>query len=258
MTVRRALGRSAPVVVALIGLVAAWDVGVRIFDPEPWLVPPPGDVFDAFWRTRSVLDDHVRATMTEAILGLAIGSIGGATLALLLSLSAPVRRAVQPLLVVSQSIPMVVLAPLLIVWFGFGTGPRVAVVALIAFFPVAISTLDSLLGADAELLELFRGLGAGRLTVLWRVRLPSAVPGFFAGMKVSSAYAMFGAVIAEWMGASVGLGVYLQRSQASFRTDQLFAAVLIIAAASMALFGLVSLAARVALPWRRPDTGAPS
>ncbi len=253
---RRALRSSTPVVVALVGLVVTWDLGVRLFDPEPWLVPPPGDVADALWRTRSVLDDHIRATMTEALLGLAIGSVAGAALALSLSLSGPVRRAVQPLLVVSQSIPMVVLAPLLIVWFGFGTGPRVAVVALIAFFPVAISTLDSLLGTDAELVELFRGLGAGRLTILWRVRLPSAVPGFFAGMKVSSAYAMFGAVIAEWMGASVGLGVYLQRSQASFRTDQLFGAVLIIAAASMALFGLVSLAARLALPWRHPDTGA--
>ncbi|MEM8903981.1 MAG: ABC transporter permease [Actinomycetota bacterium] len=251
----RALGRIAPVVVALVALVVAWDLGVRLFDPEPWLVPPPGDVVDAFWRTRSVLDDHVRATMTEALLGLLLGSFAGAVLALALSLSAPVRRAVQPLLVVSQSVPMVVLAPILIVWFGFGTGPRVAVVALIAFFPVAISTLDSLLGADAELVELFRGLGAGRLTTLWRVRLPAAGPGFFAGMKVSAAYAMFGAVIAEWMGASVGLGVYLQRSQASFRTDQLFAAVIVIAAASMALFGLVSLAARLALPWRHTDEG---
>ncbi|MEO1065409.1 MAG: ABC transporter permease [Actinomycetota bacterium] len=258
MSLRRAAARVAPVASALLLLIALWDLGVRIFEPEPWLVPPPGDVVDAFWRTRSVLDDHLRATMTEAVLGLVIGSLAGAALAIGLSLSTPVRRAVQPLLIATQSVPLVVLAPLLIVWFGFGTGPRVAVVAIIAFFPVAISTLESLLGTDAEVIELFRGLGAGRRTTLWQARLPAALPGFFAGMKVSSAYAMFGAVVAEWMGASVGLGVYLQRSQASFRTDQLFAAVFLIAVASMALFGLVSLLARVALPWRHPEPGAPT
>lgn len=255
---RRALTRLrldvvAPPVASIIGLVVVWDLAVRWRNPAPWLVPAPGDVIEALWRTRSVLGDHLATTVTEAVLGLAVGAVCGALVALALSLSSTARRAVQPLLVVSQSIPAPVLAPLLIVWFGFGIGPKVLVVALVAFFPVAIGTLEGLLTADRELVELLRGLGAGRATTLWRVRVPSALPGLFAGLKVSAAYATFGAVLAEYMGASSGLGVYLQRSQASFRTDQLFGAVLLIALTSIVLFGLVSLAARAATPWLHLD-----
>lgn len=246
------LRRAAPAALALVAVVVVWDLGVRITGAADYLFPSPGEVAEALWRTRSALDDHLLSTLTIAIVGLAAGAVAGVVIALALAASDVARRAVEPLLVISQSVPAVILAPLFIVWFGFGMFPKVLVVALIAFFPIAIATLEGLRGADAEHVDLLRSLGAGRLETLRRVRIPSALPGFFAGMKVAAAYAVFGAVVAEWMGASVGLGVYLQRSQASFRTDQIFAAIVLIAIAGMVLYGLVSLAARLAMPWNQP------
>lgn len=247
------LRRSLPAALTLAGLIVAWDLGVRLTGVADYLLPAPAEVAAALWRTRSVLGDHLAATLTIAAVGLAAGAASGVIIALSLASSEVLRRALQPILVVSQSVPAIVLAPLFIVWFGFGLFPKALVVALIAFFPVAIATLDGLRNADPEHLELLRSLGAGRFETMQRVRVPSAMPGFFAGLKVAAAYAVFGAVVAEWMGAASGLGVYLQRSQASFRTDQIFGAVALIAISGMVLFALVGLAARLAMPWKQAD-----
>ncbi len=252
--VRSRLAPALPGLVAVLGVVVAWDLGVRVFEPAPYLLPAPGEVWSAASRTREVLADHLVATVSEAVAGLVTGAVAGSAVAMALSLWRPLRRAVEPLLVMSQSVPAVVLAPLLIVWVGFEPEARVLVVALIAFFPVAVATLGGLSGADAELVELLRGLGAGRWTILRAVRVPSALPELFSGLRVAAAYAMFGAVVAEWMGAPRGLGVYLARSQDSFRTDQVFVAVALIAAVSVALFGVVALLSRLATPWHVPGS----
>jgi ABC-type nitrate/sulfonate/bicarbonate transport system permease component len=138
---------------------------------------------------------------------------------------------------------------LLIIWFGFGMTPKVVVVALFGFFPITVSTVDGLLGADRDMVGLVRSMGAGRIAVMRHVLIPSALPSFFAGLKIASAYAVLGAVIGEWVGASSGLGIFITRAQTSFRVDRVFVAVIVIALVSIALFALVHIAARLATPW---------
>lgn len=242
---------AVPFVAAVVGTVVGWAAYVELSGVEPYLVPSPGQVVEAGWRTREVLIDHLQITLAEAFIGFAAGTAIGLALAVVLVVVEPLRRAVQPLLVISQSVPPMILAPLFIVWFGFGLFPKILVVSLIALFPVTIAAVDGMRSADPELVDLLRGLGAGRFEVLRRVRFPAALPEIVAGAKVGASYAVFGAVIGEGFGASRGLGVYLNRSQASYRTDQIFAAVVLMAVAGVILFGLVSLAGALATPWTR-------
>jgi ABC-type nitrate/sulfonate/bicarbonate transport system permease component len=145
---------------------------------------------------------------------------------------------------------MIVLAPLLVVWFGFGITPKLLVVALIGFFPIAVSTADGLLNADRQLIDLIRAMGASRGRVLRTVLIPSALPSFFAGLKISASYAVLAAVIGEWVGASSGLGLFITRAQTAFRTDRVLVAVVVIAAISVTLFLATQLLARMAMPYR--------
>ena len=180
--------------------------------------------------------------------------------AAIIASSAFARRAVYPIVVVSQNVPLIVLAPLLVIWFGFGMAPKVLVVAIAGFFPIAVNTVDGLRGADREMVDLVRSMGASRGQVLRAVLIPSAVPSFFAGLKISAAYAVIGAVIGEWVGASSGLGLFITRSQTAFRVDRVFVAIALIATLSIALFALVHVAERLAMPWRaaaRIEEGSP-
>ena len=252
---RRAMRDYTPAVVLLLALAGAWEAAVRIFDVAPYLVPAPSRIARAFVEVRGTLPGHLRTTAAEAALGLACSAALGAGCAALLAWSTPLRRAVYPLLVISQNVPLVVIAPLLVVWFGFGMLPKVLVVTLMGFFPIVVATTDGLLRADRDVVELARSYGAGRWRVLRAVLIPSAVPAFFAGLQISAAYAVFGAVIAEWVGASSGLGLFITRSQTAFRVDRVFVAVAVIAALSIASFAAVHLAARLAMPWQHVARG---
>jgi ABC-type nitrate/sulfonate/bicarbonate transport system permease component len=210
-------------------------------------------VWRAFLQLRPVLPGHVAATLASAVAGLVAAALTGALLAVAITAVGLVRRVVYPLLVVSQTIPMIVLAPLLVAWFGFGLWPKVLVVALIGFFPIVVSTVDGIDGADPDAIDLVRSMGASRLDLVRHVLVPAALPAFFAGLKIAAAYAMVGAVIAEWMGASAGLGLLLTRSQASFRVDQVFVGIALIAVVSVGLFAAVRLLGRLATPWTTID-----
>ena len=234
----------------LVVLLMAWGAAPRALSTPRWMLPTPTDIARAAVEVRDVLPGHVRTTMVEALLGLAAAAVAGLSVALAIASSALVRRLLYPLLVISQNIPLIVLAPLLAVWFGFGMLPKVLIVALVGFFPIAIATAEALLHADTELIDLLRTMGASRWQVLRIVRLPGAVPAFFAGLRISATYAIFGAVIGEWVGARAGLGLFITRSQTAYRTDRVFVAVIVIAAVSIALFALVQIAARFAMPWR--------
>lgn len=245
----RMAGRIGPPVAAAALVVAVWEVTVRALSVPRYALPPPSAVVVAFGEVRPILGPHVRATMALAAGGLALGTVVGAAVAGLLAGSPLVARAVQPLLVASQSVPSVVLAPILISLWGLGTGSRVAVVSLVAVFPVAVATLDGLRRPDPELLGLVRSMGAGRWRQMVWVRVPNAVEPFFSGLRIAAAYAMFAAIVAEWMGAERGLGVYFNRVRASYRTDRVLVAIVVIATVSVALYGAVSLAGRLATPW---------
>jgi ABC-type nitrate/sulfonate/bicarbonate transport system permease component len=239
-----------PPVLLLAAVLGVWEAVVRVADVPDYVLPAPSEVAFALLGNAGVIAGHTRSTVTTAGVGLLVGAAVGIGLALTMAASASMRAAMYPLVVVSQSIPMVVLAPLFVVWFGFGLLPRVLVVALVAFFPVAVATTSGLTSADRDQVDLVRAMGGSRRDVTRHVLVPGALPSVFTGLKVAASYAMFAAVVGEWIGASSGLGLYLERSRASFATDQMFAAVVVIALVSVALVGLVFAAERAAAPWR--------
>lgn len=231
-------------------LVVAWEAGTRAFEVPAWILPAPTQIARAAQDAGVTIPGHLATTMFEALTGLALAAVVGALAALAMASSNLLRRVVYPLIVVSQNVPIIVLGPLLVIWFGFGLLPKVLIVALVGFFPIAVGMTEALLRADTELIELVRSMGASKWQVLRTVRLPGAVPAFFAGLRISATYAIFGAVIGEWLGASSGLGLFIARSQRAFRTDQVLVAVIVIAALSIALFALVGWLARLAMPWQ--------
>ncbi|MDA0815275.1 MAG: ABC transporter permease [Chloroflexi bacterium] len=248
--VARRVRQYAPPVLFLAALVAAWELGVHLFDVQPYVLPSPGRIWSAFVDVRSALPEHIRATMTQAIAGLGIACVMGVVVAGVLAASGVLRRMIYPLLVISQNIPVVVLAPIIVLWFGFGMMPKAGLVALITFFPIVVATTDGLLRAERDLVDLARSFGAGRFQVMRTILIPSAIPGFFAGLQISATYAVLGSVISEWVGARAGLGLFIVRSQTAFRLDQVFVAVVVIATVSILLFALVHLLARIVMPWQ--------
>lgn len=241
-----------PVLIAVAGLIVVWGLIARFTDAPSYLLPAPGQVADVLWSDRAALGKHLAATAQIAVAGFALGVGVGIGVGVLLGWSATLRRAAEPLLIASQAIPPVILAPILIAAMGFGAWPKILVVTLGAFFPVAIGASVAMRDADRSLVDLMTAMGASRLTVLRQVRLPSSVPAIIAGAKVAASYVVFSAIIAEWMGSSIGLGVYLQRSQASYRMDQLFAAVGVVAALGVGLFWLSALLGELVLARSRP------
>lgn len=238
-----------PSALLLVGLVGLWELLVHVLGTRPYMLPAPSRIWRAFLEVRHLLPGHLRTTLSEALLGLWFAAGIGVALAVVIAAVPLVRRVLYPLLVVSQTLPMVVLAPLLIVWFGFGMTPKIVVVALVGFFPIVVSTADGLSGADREMVALVRSMGATRLQELRHVLIPSALPAFFAGLKIAATYAVLAAVIGEWVGASSGLGIFITRSQTAFRVDRVFVAVVVVAITSIALFLAVQLLARFATPW---------
>ncbi|MCY3881257.1 MAG: ABC transporter permease [Chloroflexi bacterium] len=239
-----------PALVLLVALVGLWELLVELLNTRPYILPAPSAIWNALLDKGHLLPNHIQATATEAVLGLVAAAVGGVLLAVLLSSIPLARRVLYPIIVTSQTVPAIVLAPLLMVWVGIGLESKLIVVALVGFFPIVVSTVDGLASADRDMVALVRSMGASRLEELRHVLIPSAIPGFFAGLKIAAAYAVIGAVIAEWVAAKEGLGIFIIRSQASFRIDQIFVAIAVIALLSIALFVAVHLLARAASPWK--------
>ncbi|MDQ6696102.1 MAG: ABC transporter permease [Actinomycetota bacterium] len=243
-----------PPMLLLVALVAFWQVWVSVHHIDAFVLPTPGRIGRAGWQSASLLPHHIWATVVASVAGLVAGAVAGVALAVLIVQIRVVRQVLYPLLVVSQTIPMVVLAPLLIIWFGFGLTPRIVVVALIVFFPVLVSLVTSIDQADPDLLDLVRSMGATRRQVMSVVLVPSAVPAFFAGLRIAAAYTVGGAVIAEFVNPNGGgLGVFITRSRQAYAVDRIFVAVVIVGVLTAALFAAVDMAARLASPWQRPD-----
>jgi ABC-type nitrate/sulfonate/bicarbonate transport system permease component len=214
-----------------------------------FILPSPVEVIEAGWDTRALLLNAIGTTMLETTAGLGIALAFGVALAAAMDLSPFLRRALYPLLVASQTVQILAIAPLLIIWFGFGLTPKVIIVVLICFFPLAVSTADGLASSDPDHIALLRSMGATRGEIWRMVRLPSALPSFFSGLRVAVTYSVVGATIGEWVGGSSGLGLYLLRSKNALRTDQVFVAMLITTLLSIGLFALVYVVERAALPW---------
>jgi putative hydroxymethylpyrimidine transport system permease protein len=250
-TARRYL---APVALILV-LLGAWELAARwdwisnALNIEDFLVPAPSDIAKSLWEDRSLLGSNAWVTLKEVVFGFAIAAVAGIGFALLIHLSKTARRAVYPLLIASQTIPIVILAPILVVWFGFGLTPKLVIVALICFFPITVNMLDGLRSVDPDLTKMLRSLGAGRLQRLWRAEIPTALPYAFSGARVAITVSVIGAVFAEYVGSSEGLGHLINQAQAQLLTARSFAAVVVLSAMAVLLFALVSLIERKVITW---------
>lgn len=243
----------AAVMVALIG---AWQLAVAtgaIADAlhlEPFLVPSPSEIATSLWENRGLLAENAWVTMGEVLLGFLCALVAALALAPVLHLSETLRNAVYPLLVASQTIPILVVAPILVTWFGFGIGPKLIVVALIAFFPIVVNTADGLRSVDPEATKMMRTLDASRWQIFQRVEAPTALPYVFSGAKIAVVVSVIGAVFGEWAGANSGLGRLILQDNAHLETAREFAAVAVLSAIAIGLFGLLAIAERRIVHWR--------
>lgn len=248
----------APLVV-VCGLIGLWEVAARwdwiadALDIQPFLIPAPSDVADSLYGDRELLAENAWVTLKEIVLGFALAAVAGFCFAVVLHLSDLLRRAFYPLLMASQTIPVIAIAPVLVVWLGFGIGPKLAIIALVCFFPITVNTLDGLRSVDPELPRMMRTLDAGRFGILTRVEIPSALPFLFSGAKIAAVISVIGAVFGEWAGADSklgGLGHLIFVSQGQLQTARVFAAVVVLSAIAIAMFGALALLERRFAWWR--------
>jgi ABC-type nitrate/sulfonate/bicarbonate transport system permease component len=228
-----------------------WQIWVEVRDTPDWYLPAPSQVIRTLWEDRSSLARNAWVTLEEVVAGLAVAIVAGVAMAIGIHASRILERAAWPLVIASQAIPVVALAPLLLIWFGHGLAPKVIMTALIAFFPITVATVDGLRSADRETLDLLRTMGANRFQRFLIVQAPGAMPAFFSGLKVAVSVAVIGAVIGEFVGSDSGLGHAIVLANASLRTDYVFACVVVLSVMAITLFGIVLLIERLAMPWRR-------
>lgn len=237
-----------PVFVILAALLIWQIVSMTGLIPG-YMLPSPVEVVQAFAADFSLLMQHAKVTLLEAALGLVCGVALGFLSAAWMDAFEPVRKGLYPILVLTQTVPPVAIAPLLILWFSYGIAPKVVLVVLVSFFPVAVGLLEGFQSVDPDMIKLMRSMKANRWQIFWHVKLPNALGEFFAGLKIAVAYSVVGAVIAEWLGGFQGLGVYMTRVKRSYDYDKMFAVIFLVSAISLLLMGLVKAAQYKMMPW---------
>ena len=244
-------GRLAPAVGLVAGIVVAWELACRLLAIDPLTLPAPSRILTALWDAREAAAGHTLTTLGETIVGFGLSVAFALAAALLMDQLAWVRRAVYPLLVASQTVPIVAIAPLFVLWFGIGLLPKVLVVILVTFFPIAVALLDGLAATPRDATDLLESMGATRRQQLVKLRLPGALPNLFTGLRIAVTYAVIGAIFGEAVGAVDGLGIWIVLSKNLFRTDLVFAAIFITASVTLVLWLLVGAAERLVIPWHR-------
>ena len=233
----------------LILLGVAWDLAIRLFRIPPYQVPAPKDVLITLWQDWPMLLSQAVPTTEATVNGFVLSALFGIPVAMLIVGSRTVESYVYPLLVFSQSIPKIAIAPLFVVWFGFGMMPKVLSAFLLGFFPVVVSAVQGFKSVEPDMLDLARAMEASRLQIFRMVRLPHAMPAIFSGLKVSVTLAVVGAVVGEFVGSNSGLGFVLQRSIGNFELPTMFAALVILSLIGVVLFWLLDVVERFAIPW---------
>ncbi|MFD2114321.1 ABC transporter permease [Paenibacillus yanchengensis] len=239
-----------PFVVVLLTLIA-WQLYVDWSGMKKHILPSPLDVLHTVVTSFPMMWPHITATMYIAITGYLLSIGVGLFVAIALHLISPLRKALYPLLLISQNIPMLTIGPILVIWFGFGILPKIILIVLMLFFPVTIAMMGGLMQVDRKLLEYMRMVGATKWQIFWKLELPSALPQMFSGLKISTTYSVMGAVISDYLGTEKGLGQYMKMGLASYRADRIFAAIIVIVIVSLSLYGVVALAGRWFTRWDR-------
>jgi len=249
-SISRSLVRAAAIA---CGLFLLWQAIVTLADQPAFILPAPARVLQTLLARADFLLLHAATTAVEIVIGLALGAMLGVACGVVASAVAWLRPLLSPILVASQAIPVFAIAPLLVLWFGYGIGSKIAMATLIIFFPIAAATQDGLSRTPVAWLQTARSLGLGPVQLLWRVRMPAALPAIGSGLKIAAAVAPIGAIIGEWVGASSGLGFVMIQANARMQTDLMFAALLVLAVLAITLHRLVSAGIDRALYWQ-PDT----
>jgi ABC-type nitrate/sulfonate/bicarbonate transport system permease component len=244
----RTKGVVAPLALAAAILVA-WEVAVRLLAIPRYVLPAPSQIATEIVVDRKIIFSQLGVTLFEILCGYILSCAVGFCLSILIVYSAAFRRGVLPLVVASQTIPVIAIAPLLVIWFGYNSIPRIIITALVAFFPLTISFVTGLQTIEPAFIDFFRSLKANEVQIFAKLRFPAALPNIFGGLKVASTLAVIGATIGEWVGASAGLGYLMAQDTAQLNTTRVFAALVVLGAFGMAFFGAVGLIERYSMPW---------
>ncbi|MBQ2739487.1 MAG: ABC transporter permease [Oscillibacter sp.] len=239
-----------PAVIAVGVLLAAWSLACLLEVVPRYMLPAPWEVVEAFITELPILLDHSVITLQEAFYGLVLGVGLGFLFAAAMDAWEFLCRALYPILVLTQTIPTVAIAPLLVLWFGYEMAPKVILIVIVTFFPVTVGLLEGFRSTDADAVNLLRSMGASRWQIFRYLKLPSALPQFFSGLRIAAAYAVVGAVISEWLGGFGGLGVYMTRVKQAFAFDKMFAVIFLISAISLGLMALVDWAEKRCMPYK--------
>jgi len=240
--------RAALPALAIIALLALWEALVRLMDIPSYVLPSPSEVLAALWEDRAALLQHSGVTVAEALGGMGISLVLALALGMLMDVSEKVKAVLYPILVVTQTVPMIVLSPILILYLGFGTAPKILTVVLMCFFPIVVSFTDGMGQIAPGYVNLIRTYGGNTLQVYTLVKIPYAMPALFSGLKVAATYSISGAVVGEWVASQAGIGYYLLRVKNSYALDKMFASVLVIILLSLMMNGLITLLQRLCLP----------
>ncbi|MGD7023164.1 ABC transporter permease [Rossellomorea vietnamensis] len=228
-----------------------WQIGAALYN-KPFILPTPGEIAAELWELKAVLIiKHLPSTMIIILIGLAFSVALGITLAVLMNFSKSAERAFYPILIASQTIPIIALAPIFVLWFGYSIWSKIVVTVLITFFPITVSTFDGLRSVSKDLKELMLTMGAGKREVFLKLSVPSALPHFFSGLKVAVTLSVIGAAIGEWLGAEAGLGYFSRRMMTQFNGAAVFAPIVLLSVAGIVLFLLVTLCENIFLKWRK-------
>jgi ABC-type nitrate/sulfonate/bicarbonate transport system permease component len=244
-------GRIAPPLLAILALAVAWEVYARLSGVSSSTLPAPTRVIEQGILNAGPLLDNALPTLEAACAGFALSLALAFSLSVLVDFSPLLRRALLPVFVISQTMPLVAIAPLVVLWFGFGLLPKILLVALVTFFPMLVALVEGYEATQSELVVVLRSMGAGRWRIFGMARLPTALPYFFAGLRISITYAVVGAIFAEYAGAAKGLGIYMLNAKNNFRADLVLAAVAVSAILTLCLFGITVLVRRLAMPWEQ-------
>lgn len=248
-SIKRIASRVIPPTFLFVGLLAAWEFFIAITHQPDYVVPHLTTIGREMVEEADKLVPAMWVTLKEILAGFALGVVAGLVLAVIIVHFRVIGRAVYPIVITSQAIPVIAIAPVLVIWFGFGILPKVLVAALITFFPVVINTTAGLMSVERETIDLMRSLLASRWVIFWKVGLPASLPYIFAGLKNAAVISAIGAIVGEWVGAERGLGPLMLAANASFQTALVFAAIAYLAVIAMLLFLIVSLAERLVIPW---------
>ncbi|MFL2627607.1 MAG: ABC transporter permease [Dehalococcoidia bacterium] len=239
-----------PAFILIFSLLVIWEISCRIADVPKWLLPVPTDIVIELYQHWDLLLRHSFVTMYEILIGFSFSIVTGTLIGGFIVYSKTLEKTLYPIIISSQTIPIIAIAPILLVWFGYGLLPKVLVVGLIAFFPIAVNTIDGLKSIDEDIVKMMKTLGANKSQIFKKIQIPNSLPYIFTGLRIGMAASVIGAVISEWVGSSEGLGYLMIRSKPQFLTERVFAAIFLLSIIGFLLFLLVNYCEKKIVYWK--------